>query len=100
MVNHNAPLVILKDDDRAIANAYSNVFEPIGIKHRLCQWYLLKNVMKNLIGKLGNKWQQFIGELYKCLNELDLNEFQSCWENLKISYPDSCQYLLRMEKIS
>ena len=98
MVNHNAPFVLLTDDDRAIANAYKKVFEPLGTKHRLCQWHLLKNVMKNLAGRLGNRWQQFIGQLYTCLNELDPNEFQNSWENLKILYPDSCPYLLRMEK--
>src|SRR6266511_2729970 len=64
MVNYNTPLVLLTDDDRAIASAYKKILEPLNTKHRLCQWHLLKNVMKNLIGKLGNKWKQFIGQLY------------------------------------
>ncbi len=98
MVNYNAPLVLLTDDDRAIASAYKKILEPLNTKHRLCQWHLLKNVMKNLIGKLGNKWQQFIGQLYTCLNESDPYEFQNYWENLKTLYPDSNQYLLYMEK--
>lgn len=98
MVNHHAPLVLLTDDDRAIANAYEKVFQPLGTKHRLCQWHLLKNVIKNLMAKLGSKWQQFISQLYACLNELDPNEFHNSWENLKRSYPDSCQYLSRMER--
>jgi len=75
MVNYNAPLVLLTDDDRAIASAYKKILELLNIKHRLCQWHLLKNVMKNLIEKLGNKWQQFIGQLYTCLNESDSYEF-------------------------
>src|SRR6266540_2644666 len=98
MINYNAPLVLLTDDDRAIANAYKKILELLNTKHRLCQWHLLKNIMKNLIRKLGNKWQQFIGQLYTCLNESDPYEFQNYWENLKTLYPDSNQYLLYMEK--
>ena len=37
MVNQHAPLVILTDDDRAMANAYLKVLHPFGTKHRLCQ---------------------------------------------------------------
>ena len=98
MVNYHAPLVFLTDDDQAIANAYEKVFQPLETKHRLCQWHLLKNVMKNLMAKLGNQWQQFISQLYSCLYELDSNEFHNSWEKLKISYPDSCQYLSRMKR--
>ncbi|CAB4405287.1 unnamed protein product [Rhizophagus irregularis] len=35
MVNQHAPLVILTDDDRAMANAYTKVLWPLGTKHRL-----------------------------------------------------------------
>jgi len=54
--------------------------------------------MKNLVRKLGNKWQQFIGQLYTCLNKSDPHEFQNHWKILKTSYPDSNQYLSYMEK--
>jgi hypothetical protein len=37
MVNQHAPLVILTDDDRAMANAYVKILKPMGTKHRLCQ---------------------------------------------------------------
>ncbi len=56
MDNHYAPLVILTDDDRAIANAYTKVLKLMGTKHRLCQWYLIKNIMKNLCLKLSSNW--------------------------------------------
>lgn len=99
MVGNNTPSVILTDDDRAMGNAYTNVLKPLGTRHRLCQWHLLKNVMKNLIGKLGNTWNSFIGQLYKCLGKLDPCDFQAEWENLKTLYPDITSYLLRMERV-
>jgi len=37
MVNNNAPLVLLTDDDQAIANAHKKILEPLKTKHRLCQ---------------------------------------------------------------
>lgn len=98
MVSNNAPSVLLTDDDRAMANAYIKVLKPLGTRHRLCQWHLLKNVMKNLIGKLGNTWQAFIGKLYKCLGEVDPSDFRDKWEELKTLYPDTVPYLLRMER--
>ncbi|CAG8652739.1 36987_t:CDS:2 [Racocetra persica] len=52
-INQHALAVILTDDDHAIANAYSKVLQPLGTKHRLCQWHLIKNIMKNLSAKLN-----------------------------------------------
>jgi hypothetical protein len=48
-----------------------NVLKTLRTRHRLCQWHLLKNIMKNLIGKLGNMWQTFIEHL----GTLDPNNF-------------------------
>ncbi|CAB4478770.1 unnamed protein product [Rhizophagus irregularis] len=98
MVNQHAPLVILTDDDRAMANAYSKVLRPLGTKYRLCQWHLMKNVMKNLSAKLGNKWTSFINDLYKCFGEMDISKFLSQWDVIKTSYPLTSTYLSRMEK--
>ena len=98
MVNQHAPLVILTDDDRAMANAYTKILQPLGTKHRLCQWHLMKNVMKNLAVKLGNDWTLFIKNLYKCFGKIDISEFLSDWEALKTTYPSAATYLLRMEK--
>ena len=99
MVNGNPPSVLLTDEDLAMTNAYMKVLNPLGTRHRLCQWHLLKNVVKNLVGKLGNTWQSFIGHLYKCLGKLDPTDFQVEWESLKNLYPDAASYLLRMEKV-
>src|SRR5436190_17020477 len=98
MVNQHAPLVILTDDDRAMANAYTKILQPLGTKHRLCQWHLMKNVMKNLCAKLSTNWSAFIKEFYKCLGEMDISSFLSQWNLLKTSYPSASSYLLRMEK--
>src|SRR2546430_12086401 len=98
MVNQHAPLVILTDDDRAMANAYTKVLQPLGTKHRLCQWHLMKNVMKNLAAKLGNNWTLFIKDLYKCFEEMAVLEFLSLWDTLKTSYPSTSTYLSHMEK--
>jgi hypothetical protein len=94
MVNQHAPLVILTDDDRAMTNAYSKVLWPLlGTKHRLYQWHLMKNVMKNLSAKLGNKWTLFINDLYKCFGEIDVSKFLSQWDGIKTSYPLASTYL-------
>ena len=98
MVNQHAPLVILTDDDRAMANAYTKILHPLGTKHRLCQWHLMKNVMKNLSSKLSTNWSIFIKEFYKCLGEMDISRFLSQWDLLKTSYPSASSYLLRMER--
>jgi len=58
----------------------------------------MKNVMKNLSAKLGNNWTSFIRDLYKCFGKLDISEFLSSWNALKISYPSAEAYLLRMER--
>ncbi|CAG8839301.1 7314_t:CDS:2, partial [Gigaspora margarita] len=98
MVNQHAPAVILTDDDHAIANAYSKVLQPLGTKHRLCQWHLMKNVMKNLSTKLNMNWLAFIRDFYKCLEKMDVSSFLSQWNILKISYPLAVTYLSYMEK--
>jgi len=98
MVNQHAPLVILTDDDRAMANVYTKILQPFGTKHRLCQWHLMKNVMKNLCAKLSTNWSTFIKELYKCLGEMDISSFLSQWDSLKTCYPAASTYLSRMEK--
>ncbi len=54
MVNQHSLLVILTDDDCVIANAYIKVLQLLNMKHHLCQWHLIKNIMKNLFVKLDN----------------------------------------------
>ncbi|CAG8776353.1 7700_t:CDS:10, partial [Gigaspora margarita] len=77
MLNQYAPAVILTNNDRAMSNAYSKVLQPLGTKYQLCQWHLMKNVMKNLSAKLNTNWSAFIRDLYKCLREMDAACFNS-----------------------
>ncbi len=98
MVNQYASLIILTDDDHAIANAYTKVLQPLNTKYHLYQWHLMKNVIKNLSAKLGNNWTLFIKNFYKCLEKTDILEFLSQWDILKTSYPSASTYLLRIER--
>ena len=54
--------------------------------------------MKNLYLKLGSNWSAFIKDLYKCLEEMDIQKFLTYWDALKISYPSVSTYLSRMKK--
>jgi len=80
MVNNHAPKVFLTDEDHAIIKAVGQIFEPLGTKHALCLWHLLKNVTKNLNGSLGIVWSEFIKSFYKCLNEYEEEDFLNKWE--------------------
>ena len=97
MVNNFSPKVFLTDEDQAIIKAANHIFLPLGTKHALCLWYLLKNVVKNLNGVLGFKWSEFIKTFYKCLDEYDENEFLEKWKQLKIMFPLSSKYLTKMD---
>ncbi|CAG8621168.1 9243_t:CDS:2 [Gigaspora margarita] len=72
---NNYGYIILTDDDHAMANAYSKVLQPLGTKHCLYQWHLMKNVMKNLSAKLNMNWSAFIRDFYKCLEEIVVSSF-------------------------
>ncbi|CAG8778418.1 3059_t:CDS:2, partial [Gigaspora margarita] len=98
IVNMKAPQVLLTDDDKGISNAYNNPFYYYDTKHHLCQWHLLKNVMKNLISKLGNQWSNFIKRFYKCLEECDQITFNEMWNFLKNDYSKAVAYLVQMKK--
>ena len=99
IVNQHAPLVIFTNDNYTIANAYTKILQPLNTKYHLYQWYLIKNVMKILSAKLDNNWILFIKDFYKCLEKIDISEFFSQQDILKISYLSASTYLLRMEKI-
>ena len=98
IVNNHAPKVFLTDEGHAIIKAVGQIFEPLGIKHALCLWHLLKNVTKNLNGSLGIVWSEFIKSFYKCLNEYEEEDFLNKWEQLKTNYPAAVKYLSKMDK--
>src|SRR3989440_65888 len=98
MVNNHAPKALLTDEDHAIIRAVSQIFEPLGTKHALCLWHLLKNITKNLNGILGVKWLEFIKSFYKCIDEYEEEGFLNRWEQLKANYPAAVKYLSKMDK--
>ncbi|CAG8814485.1 20556_t:CDS:10, partial [Gigaspora margarita] len=98
MVNSHAPKVILTDDDYANTNAYAKVLQPLNTKHHLCQWHLMKNIMKNLSAKLSTNWSAFIRDLYKCFGEMDISNFLKQWNILQTLYSPAATYLLYIEK--
>ena len=64
MINNTSPKVFLTDEDQAIIKAIDLIFQPHEIKHILCLWHFMKNVVKNLNGILGFKWAEFIKFFY------------------------------------
>ncbi|CAG8462652.1 147_t:CDS:2 [Scutellospora calospora] len=98
LVNNNAPKVFLTDEDQAMIKAINQVFQPFGTKHALCLWHLFKNIIKNLHSKLGSKWARFIQQFYKCFDEYDEDNFKIQWEKLKSDFPESVNYLSKMDK--
>ena len=98
MVNGHAPKAFLTDEDSAILKSVDQIFQPLGTKHALCLWHLLKNVVKNLNGTLGSQWSNFIKSFYKCLDEYEEEAFIEKWDQLKRDYSNASKYLTQMNK--
>jgi len=60
--------------------------------------HLLKNVIKNLNRILRFKWLEFIKFFYKYLDEYDESKFLEKWNQLKIMFPLSSKYLIKIDK--
>lgn len=98
LVNHQAPEVLLTDNDSAISSAYNVTFKNTGTKHRLCQWHLVKNITTNLISKLNSNWKPFLSDFYTCLNETNETNFSLSWNSLKEKFSEAVPYLKTLEK--
>lgn len=98
LVNHQAPKVLLTDNDSAISSAYNITFKNAGTKHRLCQWHLVKNITTNLISKLNSDWKPFLSNFYACLNETNETNFNLAWNSLKDKFSEAASYLKTLEK--
>ena|SRR6266498_3071273 len=98
MVNNHPLKVFLTDEDQAIIKVIDLIFVPHGMKHALCLCHLLKNMIKNLNRVLGSSWAEFIKHFYQCLDKYDEKEFLKEWNKLKITYPLTSKYLLKMDK--
>ena len=98
IVNNFPPKTFLTDEDQAIIKAVDLIFVPLKMKHALCLWHLMKNIVKNLNGTLGFRWAEFIKFFYQCLNEYEKDEFLEKRNQLKAKYPSTSKYLEKMDK--
>ncbi len=91
--NGLAPRVLFTDADAGMIAAIHETLP--NTKHNYCIWHIRKNLEKNLKGKLGKSYIDFIKEWNKCRNSFSENEFQKQWHNLLINYPIAKKYLER-----
>src|SRR5256885_2135105 len=91
--NGLAPRVLFTDADAGMVAAIHNTLSLT--KHNYCIWHIRKNLDKNLRGKLGNRYSEFINEWNRCRNSFSENEFRKQWQNLLIKYPTARKYLER-----
>ncbi|GBC11791.2 protein FAR-RED IMPAIRED RESPONSE 1-like [Rhizophagus irregularis DAOM 181602=DAOM 197198] len=88
-----APKVFVTNGDPAVNAAviiqYPNAF------HMHCIWHISQNLPKQLKGKLGSTYNDFIKDFYKARNSLTEGQFYERWDTLSQNYPESKDYLNR-----
>ena len=85
------PSVILTDADPAVDAAISQVFQ--STYHIHCAFHITQNLHKNLRKALGEDYQRFLNEFYKCRNSIVEEIFQQHFDKLIIDHPNSKNYL-------
>ncbi|RHZ84559.1 hypothetical protein Glove_79g134 [Diversispora epigaea] len=88
-----APIVIFTDADPALDAAIPIVFPETYPAH--CIFHIAQNLPKNLKGKLGERWNDFIKQFYQCRNSLCEPLFKQRWNQLLNDFPTAKDYLLR-----
>ncbi|RHZ89158.1 hypothetical protein Glove_18g82 [Diversispora epigaea] len=88
-----APIVMFTDADPALDAAIPIVFPETYPAH--CIFHIAQNLPKNLKGKLGERWNDFIKQFYQCRNSLCEPLFKQRWNQLLNDFPASKDYLLR-----
>lgn len=89
-----APIVMFTDGDPALDTAIPIVFPETYSAH--CIFHIAQNLPKNLKAKLGNNWDNFIKNFYKCRNSLCEPLFKERWNKLLTDFPIAKDYLLRV----
>ncbi|CAG8647060.1 12401_t:CDS:2, partial [Racocetra persica] len=77
---------VLTDKDLAILSSIRN--ELPHVKHQLCIWHLEQNLVKNLTGKLGNRFLAFSKDFKITMIQNTEETFEVSWNHLLIEYPE------------
>ena len=92
--NGLAPKVLFTDADAGMIAAIHETLPET--KHNYCIWHIRKNLEKNLKGKLGNIYIDFIKAWNKCRNSFSESEFHKQWNDLLANFPIAKGYLERV----
>src|SRR3954451_19014406 len=85
------PTVIITDSDPAVDAAVKEVFTTTYPVH--CAFHITQNLHKNLRKPLGDQYEKFLKDFYKCRNSLVQITFENCFVKLIEDYPQSQCYL-------
>lgn len=85
------PTVILTDSDPAVDAAVKEIFPTTYPIH--CAFHITQNLHKNLRKLLGNQYEKFLQDFYKCRNSLVQTTFHNRFMKLIEDYPSSKCYL-------
>jgi hypothetical protein len=87
------PKSIWTDSEPGLINAISQVFP--AIPHFYCLYHIWQNIIKNLKGKLGSKFQLFSKAFYSCRNALSIELFEQRWTFMINKFPECERYMTR-----
>lgn len=87
------PQIFCMDADPAMITAIGYEYSETKVIH--CIYHTPQNLPRNLKGKLGGDYQQFVQDFYKCRNTISVEEFLVKWKQLKEQYPTASDYLTR-----
>jgi len=88
--NH-APRVFITDADPGMDAAVDSQYSDTYPLH--CLYHISQNLLRNLKASLGNTFDDFLKEFYKCRNIFSPAEFDSQWHNLVATYSKAANYL-------
>lgn len=82
--------VVYSDADPAMIAAMEQVFPDAA--HHLCQWHLNQNILKNLAGALGAKFNAFNAQYHRARKAFTVNHFEESVEALLCAFPEARSY--------
>ncbi|CAB5185060.1 unnamed protein product [Rhizophagus irregularis] len=88
-----SPKVFVTDSDPAVSGAVATLFPDTFHMH--CIWHIGQNLPKQLKGKLGSNFDNFMKDFYMTRNSLTEKQFNERWEILLQNYPQAKDYLIR-----